>query len=146
MDAKTLCFRPLRETTVRTKQPYHGNKFHHACSDCYFLGSCEYNGDTYDLYLHYLPRGDMQMPDSVTLIADRSQYGGDYMSGTSFALTHLFRGEPDHPLAVALKKVWEMQWIDHEDLQIRLTDENLEYAEMFMQPHLKNSQDHIKNS
>ena len=122
---------------MNLQQPYHKNKFYHACSHCYFLGSCEYGGDTYDLYLHYVRNEGYA--NSITLIADRGRYGGDYMSGTTFAMIHLFRGETNHPLAVALKKVYDKQWMCHDSLMIHLTDENLEYAEMFMQPHLKNS-------
>jgi hypothetical protein len=72
--------------------------YKHDCTACIFLGGCFYQSDRYDLYACRQDIG------GYTVIARWGSEGPDYTSGVSFAERHL-RENPNHPLAVALKRV-----------------------------------------
>lgn len=117
------------------KEPVHKNKFQHACENCFFLGSYSYNNEWYDLYLHYVKNPEYT---DVSFIADRATYGGDYISGTIFSLIHLFqdRDKPLHPLSEALRLAHQRGWINSETLEIRIPDDDIEFAKYLYRPHI----------
>jgi len=81
------------------------------CKKCIFLGNYEDKEGTYDLYLHY----DRSNKLMTTLMAN---YGENYISGTIFGLLRLFRGETEHPLAVALYKCYMLGYINESTLEL----------------------------
>lgn len=115
------------------------NLYPHDCDQCFFLGNTIYEGRTYDLYLH-----DSNNPDSenhTTLLARESGEGGDYISGVIFSLIHLFRGDPKHPLAVALERCHNRGWVNTFNLRLKITD--YAYAQCFYQPHITRSKEEM---
>lgn len=111
-------------------------KYQHDCDNCYFLGSTSYEGQEYDLYLDY--NENREEGFCTTLLACGSDEGGDYVSGSQFALIHLFNGDTKHPLAVALKRCSDRHWINHSTLELRIDD--IAYARAFYQPHIKRTE------
>ena len=68
--------------------------YQHDCKRCTYLGSCEYEGRSYDLY------SCDQWGLEETVVARFGDDGPDYMSGMAIAE----QCPPDHPLAVALAR------------------------------------------
>ena len=106
-------------------KPYHKNT--DKCDKCYFLESYTYKGIVYDLYLHY----DKKFTSIV------ANYGENYLSGTAFAFIDLLNGNPEEPLAHALRVLFNMRWIDSWNLRIRIPKSELEYAKSVRQEYLK---------
>lgn len=78
-----------------------GPMFRHDCKHCIYLGTVQYEGNHFDLYVH---PGEKPMDVYETVIGRWSSHGPDYKSGISFGQTAIERGEERHPLAVALRR------------------------------------------
>lgn len=79
-------------------------KHQHDCTECRFLGSYYYKGETYDLYY-------CSQNGNPTVVA---RYGkdGDYLSGMWSAKSDLTDGHSNSPLAMALKTAEKMGLVE----------------------------------
>jgi hypothetical protein len=77
----------------------------HDCESCIFLGDYDDGTREYDLY--FCPTGGLHSNSVIARYGENEKY----LSGTRFAISFLFEGEIEHPLAVALMRTYQKDLI-----------------------------------